>query len=322
MNTFKETIIRSFNRLQSEVKVKSPELLLGAGIVAIVGGAVWACVNTRKVDEVISKHAEAIDDIVKTREEIPEEEYTEKDARIDTAKTYLKTGLEFGKLYALPGLTMGLGIFCICKSHGIMSDRVGALATALTAQQGLFQKYRKRVIDELGPEADAKFKYNLHKEELPWDENDSGHDPNEMIVGEIEEQDIDKLWSTHTSTLCNENDPWFNLGVAKCNLANFQTRLGMGQTIVLNDVYAALGYPKNGTGAIYGWRPDYDNPLGKKIDFGLEKYEGTGLYDGAILTFNVDPEPLWIPKKVVKKASDGRKYDLKWYQKQYNGGIK
>ena len=48
---------RSFNRAGLKLKKYSPEILVAAGIVGTVAGAVMACKATTKVSEIVEKYA-------------------------------------------------------------------------------------------------------------------------------------------------------------------------------------------------------------------------------------------------------------------------
>lgn len=173
-------IKKSIELAKFTLKEKSPEILVGVGIVSIVAGVVFACKATLKVneqkDEIKTEIDNTIEEAKDTIEKIEEatengeneagSEYTPEDAAKDkaglyaiSAKEMAKTGLKVAKEYAPAVGFMVLGITCVLFSHKILRDRNAKLLAAYAAIDAAFKAYRARVIKEGGEALDRKFMY-------------------------------------------------------------------------------------------------------------------------------------------------------------------
>ena len=161
---------------------KTPKALLIFGAAAIVGGTVWACVQTAKADKIVDDFKETIDDIKDMKEEGVftddngnEHEYTQKAYNHDMIWAYGGVVKDFAIHYAGPvacligGITaIGMGyklqINKILKLQGeIMSlnnEVVTLSAAAYNAEESL-RKYRDNVIADGGQELDDKYMYGI-----------------------------------------------------------------------------------------------------------------------------------------------------------------
>lgn len=159
--SFGDSLKIGFATIGNDMKIKTPEILLGVGLVCVVGGTLLACKNTLKIKEVLDDHNEYIEKIEKFR---GTEKYSEEDAQQDTAILYRNTIGSMVKAYApVVGLEI-LGLGCILYSHKVLSDRyLGALSTINAMQLGL-NAYRNRVRDKVGAQEEYDLFHNIKKE--------------------------------------------------------------------------------------------------------------------------------------------------------------
>ena len=141
----------------------SPAILIGVGIVSTIAGVVAACNQTTKIDKVLDKHDEMMDDIRPEPESevnpVETEEVADKPMRVKTAAVYAKTAGNFVKLYAAPAglILLGMGSFLV--SHRILNKRYLGAVAAYTGVSNAFEKYRKRVIEDQGIEKDSEYRF-------------------------------------------------------------------------------------------------------------------------------------------------------------------
>lgn len=292
---------RSINTFGLKLKKHSPEILLVAGVVGVVTSAVMACKATTKVNNILADAKTQTDKVhqVLADENIPEEDYTEEDGKKDLAIIYVQTGLNLVKLYG-PSLVLGtLSIASILASNNILRKRNIALAAAYTAVDTSFKDYRKRVVERFGEKLDKELRYDIKAEEIETavtDENGK-----ETVVKEVVNVGHDQSEYAKCFDECNPNwtkDADLNYCFVKQVQNYMNEKLQRDGFIFLNDVYAALGFPKTRGGQLVGWIYDEKNPKHKGdnfIDFGLydpNNKDGHRFVNGyersTWLDFNVD----------------------------------
>ena len=118
---------------------------MGAGCVAT------ACIQTVKACDIITDANEQLDDL-DIAEEDDEMIKIKKDVR-------RKTNIKLVKNYILP-VSLGVGsVTCILASYKILASEKAAALAALSSVTAAFEKYRSRVINKYGVEADYEL-YN------------------------------------------------------------------------------------------------------------------------------------------------------------------
>jgi len=150
----------------------APKILLGVGITSIVGGTIVACKQTLKVEEILDDHQNSVEEIHDLRNKSLESDhlpgdygYTEKDMKKDLTKTYIRTAGRMMVNYSVPVALIGGGIICCVSSHNILNTRYLTALAAYDALGKKFADYRKRVIEDFGPEADELYRYGIEKHE-------------------------------------------------------------------------------------------------------------------------------------------------------------
>lgn len=301
------TLTRAFYKTVFQVKKHSPEILIATGIVGVTASTVLACRATTKTGAIIEEAKAKIDGVHQVLES-PElkaryvekygEEFDDKASKKELAAIYVKTGLDFAKLYG-PSVLLGVAsIACILTSHRIIRGRNVALAAAYATIDRGFKDYRGRVIERFGKELDRELRYDIKSKEIE-----------EVVVNE------DGTKQTVTKTV-NTIEPARYSGYARCfdetcagwtrnaeeNLwfllqqQSFATKkLQTEGYLFLNDVYEMLGMQKSAAGQQIGWIYDEKNPVGDNyVDFGIHD-----LHDEAKRLFvNGYEKSIWIDPNV------------------------
>lgn len=285
---------RSLSRLGFWGKKYSPELLMGAGTLAVGAGVVMACVATTKLKEATKAEVEEIDAIIKTRKSESEENYSKKQYKSELLMGQVKLAMKIAQLY-LPAIsTITLGVGCFFGAHGIMKRRNLALAAALTVVERSFEAYRQRVIAKYGEAEDRELRFGKNPSESVRNEEGeivTSDDGEPLIEGNSEAVSLyaryfDKHnYNWHPNK--NLNDAFIS---SKLNTANAVLR--NNGYLFLNDVYKLLGFDETPEGQVVGWLWDGDHD--GIVDFDCYREDGEfqswieNPEESVLLDFNVD----------------------------------
>lgn len=286
--TVQTKAVRAINRGALVVKKHSPEILLGLGLTGIVVAAVMAAKATLKAPAIV----EGVKENLKT---IDEGDAAPEEKQQAVGLTYVYAGLDFAKLY---GPSVGIGVLSIASilsSHGIMKRReVGLIAGYNLLAEG-FAAYRKRVVEELGPDVDRNYRLGIYESST-----------NEKVVNEdgtVTKQKAkvmtvkDKTTSGFAKFFDEYSTQWqksaeTNLYFLRLQQNHANDMLRARGHVFLNEVYDMLGLPRTKEGSIYGWVMNGDGTT--VIDFGIYNIENpagrafvNGYEKAILLDFNV-----------------------------------
>lgn len=298
-------VSRGFHKVGFNLKKRSPEILMVAGVTGIVTSAVLACKATRKLDDILDHHQATTENIhdAAERGEILGTTYTEEDAKKDLTITYVQTGVKIAKLYA-PSVALGvLSLTGVVSSHKILKKRNIALAAAYATVDRGFKEYRGRVIERFGKELDRELKYNIKSKEI--EETTVNEDGSESVTKKtVDVMDLPEnkpLYSPYSIVFDDGNTGWdSDPELSKFFLIQQQNylndRLKAKGHVFLNEVYDRLGAPRTSAGQIVGWIYDPTDPTRDNyIDFGLFNTHiqnardfVNGYEKVVVLDFNVD----------------------------------
>lgn len=301
------TVTRSLHRAGFKIKKHSPEILVGAGIVGVVGSTIMACKATTKLDEILEEPKEKIEkihELIENPDTVPEgKEYTEEDGKKDLTIMYTQSALKVAKLYA-PSVILGtVSIAAILGGHHILRKRNFALAAAYATIDKGFKEYRGRVIERFGEELDKELKYNIKAKEI--EETVVNEDGTETTVKKTanvanlsEYSDYAKFFDEGCSGW--SKDPEFNLMFLKDQQRYANDLLKSKGHLFLNEVYDMLGIQRTQAGQIVGWIYDEKHPVGDNyVDFGIYNTYNeanrnfvNGYEKVILLDFNVDGDIL------------------------------
>lgn len=256
----------------------APEILVGAGIVGVVVAGVLACKATLKAESILDEHQKSMEIVKETQETYKDapQVYSETDYKRDVATVYVKTGVNFVKLY-WPALTLGaVSIACILKGHNILSARNLALMAAYKGSEEAFSNYRQRVADKFGEKAEEDIRYGVHKEEIEVTD-DSGKTKTkklETVDPDVFHNDPARLIFDEFSS-CWQDDAAANQKFLFDTEQYCNQRLEAMGYLFLNEVREALGYKRIPEGQLLGWVL----PKGKHIVGDGDGYVSFGLFN-------------------------------------------
>lgn len=249
------------------LKKHSPEILVFLGIGGTVTGAVMACKETRKLDDVLFDHKERVETAKKQ----------DPDNKKELTKAYAHTGVQLVKLYG-PSVTVGaLSVSSILAGNNILRKRNVALAAAYAAVDQGFKDYRGRVVERFGAETDNELRHNLHKEKIEETVEDENGKKKKVkreitVAGGGAPSDYARFFAKGEAKAAEVNDD-YNLLFLKSQqeLANHMLRAK--GFLFLNDVYEMLGIDPSIPGQMVGWVYDRnDDTLGDNyVDFRIQE---------------------------------------------------
>lgn len=299
-----------FSKTKFKLQKHSPEILVVAGVIGTVVGAIMACKATTKVNSILESASSDIDAIHDCMENKSlTEDYSEEDGKKELMAVYAQTAVKFVKLYAPSVLIGALSITSILASNNMLRKRNVALAAAYATIDEGFKKYRNRVVERFGEQVDRELKYNLkvkkfkEKEVDPETGKEKKVEKTAFVVNPSDISDYARFFEKYTvdedgNSIVNphwdENNE-YNLMFLKAQENYANDLLRAKKRLFLNEVYEMLGLPRTKAGQIVGWVYDPDNPKADSyVDFGiysdnLSYSDYVNGFDPAILLdFNVD----------------------------------
>lgn len=322
--TIKTTAMKGFNAVKHFTSKNSPEILLGLGIASMIGGTVLACRGARHLDGILvdaydrkeeaalKSYDEADDKDIKAVEETYDMDVVPTTeigwalmTRTEKAKLQLQTIGEVAMEFAPAALCMIGGISMIIGSHNIMTKRNAALMAAYTGINEAYNKYRNRVIERYGEEADYEIRNDVKKGTQKVETVDEATGKKKKSDEEFDYIADPSLYSRWFDESCPEwsKAPGMNYHFLMCQQNYLNDKLvmrasespkGIGH-VFLNEVYEAIGIPHTGPGSLVGWLYDMNDPDRREfIDFGMHEAHNeakrafvNGYERSILLDFNV-----------------------------------
>ena len=271
-----------FNIGRLKLRSASPTLLLGIGIVSTVAGVVVACRQTTKLDQVKARHAERLEklhaeieedevELINPVDETEVAEIEKKDIRKNTAIAYIKTGIDYARLYAPAAGLVLLGLTSFLVSHRILNKRyLGALAL-YNSESAAFRRYRKNVVESEGKDKDIQYLTGQKAEKktierLTVDEN--GNEVAEkaqcLIVDKdgvpIEIGPMGKIFARGLSDQWSKNE-YYNRSFFAGQQDIFNIMLHDEGVVEFNLILSALGLPKEENALALGYVDDGETEI-------------------------------------------------------------
>lgn len=283
-------ITRNVGKVKLWANVHSPELLMGAGGLAIVTATIMIAKSSTKIEAIVDDVKDNLDDIDQHKEQ-----WGKDIVRRETAALYFDTGKQLAKLY-IPGITLEvLGFACVFGAHNIMKKRNVALIAAYKAVEESFTAYRNRVIAERGQDEDFHYLYGT-KDVAVNDEikaKDEKGEEKSIYSTEVKRID-DSAISPYAKFFDESNIHWqkcpeYNIFFLKRQQDYANDLLNIRGHVFLNEVYDMLGFDHTQAGAVVGWTIDGGDGY---ISFGIfsdgNEYFVNTQERSVLLDFNVD----------------------------------
>jgi hypothetical protein len=295
MKLIPAAVTSKFGRQLLHMQKASPQVMFISGVTAGLASTILACRATLKLSDVL-EDAENLkakaDQIHSTR--VTEEDYTDKQHAKDLTVIKVKTILNVSKLYApAAGLAM-ISVALLTGSQITLNKRNASLTAAYASVDQAFEKYRERVVEQLGGDADRDFRYGT---EIVTEtvEGDDGKKKNVKHT-RVDSENKPSMYARFFDEMCNDwkRNAEYNRAFLHCQQNFANDKLRMNGHIFLNEVYDALGIPRTKEGAIVGWVLDGNGD--GFVDFGifddLTNPEVRNFVNGRehsiLLDFNVD----------------------------------
>lgn len=248
------------SRVKTTASAKSPEILIVAGIVGVIGGTVMACRATTVACDILDEAKVALEEVhtVADNPELCEKhDYTVEDRRKDIALIYVQTGFKLMTCYAPAAIIGGMSIVSILQSHKIMRKRNAALTASFAATSKAFKEYRERVVDRFGPDVDNELRYNVKAkriEEAIVDENGKTKKVKKTVT--VADPTAATDWN---QVVLDSSYKWwqdnmdYNIMFLKSEQQYATDKLRATNHIFLNDIFERIEVPKRPEGQIAGW---------------------------------------------------------------------
>ena len=313
-----KTLRKSFKKAQLTVRKHSPEILMVAGVIGTVAGAVMACKETLELEDVL-------DECKQEKMELEEqyamcEEYSEDALNKDKVKLTIKQAAKIVKLYAPSVIMEVTSIGVIFASNDIMRKRNASMAAAYATLNSMYKRYRQNVIESYGEEVDKDMRFGVKHEKVTEIDEDGNKVKIDARIVDLDNtalaiSDYSRFFQSGCRGF-DENSGRYNILYLKGIQAMFNNKLIADGYVMLNDVYRELGFDTIPEGWSIGWVYDEANPIGDNyIDFGL--YEARNKNQRAVndwepvilMDFNVDGNLYEDPKLyslLKKKMNTGK----------------
>lgn len=274
----------------------APEICVGAGVVGGVATTVLACKATLKVNEVCTENTamyEKIDALLED-ENIPDSEYSEEDAKKDRIILASGTFKSVAKNYGPVVLLGSASVVSILCGINILNRRNMALVAAYTTLDAGFKTYRGRVINELGEEADWRFRTGTVQKKIDTEVVDekTGEIKSKKVKTDVIEQGVEPI--DYTINFCREAvhiRDRMDLKLSKNHIImvenSMNSVLRAQGYVTLNTVRVSLGVPEVWYGQIVGWTTDGTGDGEVRLDYKTVYDEELG-HDTIMIDPNVD----------------------------------
>lgn len=273
------SVARFGGKIVQKVNFRSPELLIGAGVVGLVGAAVVAV--RRGVRWHTAAKAEIVHDLETIKKAEGSPQYTSEDRVRDYAQVIGKGVWSFTQIYG-PSVAVGVAsVVSILAGTGILRGRLAAVTSAAATAQAALNRYRQRVREKLGDDTDAEFAHEVvsRKTKLKHEDGTKETQVTYHLVpssGEwMSASPYSRLWDESALEWSPNRELQY---LTLRSLENhFNRELDVRGVVFLNDVYKALGLPMSKDAALVGWIKDYEKPKMAKLASELGRVPGDGV---------------------------------------------
>ena len=314
----------------------APTIMFVSGCVGVAVATVEACKGSTTIKEDMAAPVKELKDAVAQKDniDIPKKDFYRQvlGAAWDVVEMAAK---HYGIAVALDILSY----FLLIKSHGQLSRKNKELSAGIIGISSMFANYRKNVIDDLGKDADLKYRLGAKTETVEEPVLDKNGNPKADKNGEVKmaKKKIDILPENYVddvnTALWDEVNAWKTFDTSSDPIVRHEmnldfilriqewatqtmklryTKAGGPGYILINEVREKLGLKPIDVGWMFGWLydpfcSDYDN----EVNFGLLDPDDAkraflrGDEEAVILTFNHDG---YILDKAFPQTKLGREF--------------
>lgn len=237
------------SKLTDVISEHGPMLMVICGCAGFIATTVVAVDNSRKADNILD---EAKENIKKAKE--GEDKKAIRDAKVSAAG-------KVAKAY-IPSILIGeASMALVLGGTSIIRKRYSTALLAASLIDAQYTAYRNNVIDELGDEADFRFRTGAKKETIK--EKETGEDGKKKTVNKdanvIDDDDISEASyavifnDKNAPNVFDRNDRVMNLDKIRFAESYANDILHARGHIFLNEVYDELGVRHTTAGQLVGW---------------------------------------------------------------------
>lgn len=259
-------IIQGLNKVAKGMTKHSPLILTIGGVVGLGATAVLSYKARSKV-EVIVDNLEAkreeearIEELQTTLNTMASADITDSDMVSELAVleqdfvplSKAEVVKDLAGAVALPVVTGVASLACITLSWYIMNNRLLTVSGALATATAEHVYYKRRVADRYGDEVAEELSTPVRNEKRMVRNENTGKEKEQEVSVREELQSLEGEWFDQSCEY-TADDHSYNVhfvNAVKDKLENQFTRNG---SLLLNQVYDALGLPRTKTGALMGW---------------------------------------------------------------------
>lgn len=282
---------RTLKTLQLKAKKNAPRLKIYAGGAGTMAAGIWACYETTKLPATLDEIKADIDAVKST-------DYTSKDLTL----AYIKGAGKVGRLYSGPIAAEAASLGLIFSGEHDWCKREAQAAAACATYSTILKNYRKNVVEELGEEADRRFRYGLKEEEIVEKDENGKNVKHKEVTADIDtHSDFARFFDESCGNW--DKDSEYNIMFLNGVQSWATNKLRADGYLFLNDVYKALGMQPSYAGNYVGWIYDDKNPVGdNQVLFNIYDYKNeakrnfvNGYTNVVLVDFNIDGDLLHNP---------------------------
>lgn len=266
------------NKAITAIKPHLPLIAIAGGSIAVCAGGFITGKATLKVDKILADHTEMMNETRRELNGLSEEQYSERERKMDVVQVYSVTAGKFVRLFAPGAALCTLGFLAIFKGYGTLHKWHALAVSAVASLNEQFVSYRGNVIDELGEEADKRFltggetveTKEITREVVKVDNegNQVSEEVKYTTIDDIIEDDFTRIFDYRSSKWEGDYLLTDNLIYS---IRSHYTRLLQAHSfdhVFLNTIFREFGFEETGIGHFYGWT---DKP-GCDLDIDVTPY--------------------------------------------------
>ena len=310
-----------------------------APTIAFIAGAVGSVAGLYLMWRAARKHDETVFEVVNLIEEAHGlKEPDEDGVRIDSAgyrkaliKAYIQAGFKLGKLYAPVAATELASLGLMSLGYGKLNSRYINTLAAATLLEREYARYRNKIIDIYGEDADKEARLGLKKQQIEIPDLDENGNPKLTKNGNVKTKKVTEYVlddpdlegyspyarifdKKHSKRFDGDEETgmatsWFNREylIKTQGYFNMLLKYRPSHTVFWNEVLVELGYEPTQEGQIIGWHYDPANQTGDNIIIFVpdELYDESYRAKSIVLDFNLDGS-VWkhLPVALKKRVEE------------------